>query len=101
VTYVYKAVFNPTLNPPSTGLQTEITENGHTTTQFWHAVGAPQQAWLLAVREPDGQGTWYEYKALGSLTKVTQPGVVRTWHDNESNRLHWQTQPESGTSLAT
>ena len=91
------SVVHTTYSGDATGQQTTIAdENGHTTTQRWHATGSPDEARLVAVTDAAG-GTSYAYNGLGSLTTVTLPGgLVRTWTYNTKNQLASQTQPEFG-----
>jgi len=80
------------------GLNVTLTdENGRQTSQVRKAFGDPAEVRMTSVTDASGQTTTYSYNALGSLTRVDQPGVGdRTWSYNTKNQLIGETHPESG-----
>lgn len=72
-------------------------EEQHLTQQHWSAFGDPDHGRLTSLTDARLQRWSYEYNAVGSLTRVDDPGTAdREWRYYPTNLLKEEVQPENG-----
>jgi RHS repeat-associated protein len=76
---------------------TAADEAAKVTTLTYNAFGDPDEKFLISVKDPAGSTTSYIRNILGSLTKITQGSVIKSYTYNGKNFLTSETHPESGT----
>lgn len=72
-------------------------ESDAPTTYTYKAFGNPDEKFLTAVNDPDGNTVSYARNILGNLTSITQGGITRSFDYNSKNFLISETHPETGT----
>ena len=76
---------------------TTTDEASNITSLTYHAFGSPDEKYLISVRDSIGTTTSYDRNILGSLTRITQGSIVRSYTYDTKNFLTGETHPESGT----
>jgi len=71
-------------------------EDGKIIELTYMAFGNPDEKMLFSVKDPTNNVTVYERNMLGSLTKISQGGFIRTFSYNSKNFLVSEEHPETG-----
>lgn len=72
-------------------------EAGAKTYLTYIAFGNPDEKYLVSVKDPRGDTVSYERNILGSLTKIIQGSIVRSFTYDSRNFLVSEAHPETGT----